>query len=54
MAVLSLLGMGPHSKKMCHTFKLFKGGVSMSLPPNQKEQESQQIQPKQTQSPSKQ
>ena len=52
MAVLSLLRMGPHGKRMCHTFKLLKGESfnvpSPQNPKNQKEQESQQTQPKQT------
>ena len=31
-----LFGMGPHGKRMCNTFKLLKGGVSMSLAPKSK------------------
>ena len=34
--MLSLLGMGPHGKRVCHTFKLLKGGVPMFLPPKSK------------------
>ena len=46
--MLSLVGIGPHGKRVCHTFKLLKGGVSMFLPPknenDQREQEAQQTQ----------
>ena len=53
-----VVGDGATCKRMCHTFKLLKG-VSFNVPPkikkkNPKEQQSQQTQPKQTQSPSKQ
>ena len=36
VTMLSLLGMGPYGKRVCHTFKLLKGGVSMFLPPKSK------------------
>ena len=44
--------MGPHGKRMCHTFKLLKWG-SFNVPSpqnqrNQREHESQQTQPQQT------
>ena len=55
--MLSLLGMGQHGKRMCHTFKLLKGGVSMFLPQSQgdqKEQGAKQTQLEQTPSSSKQ
>ena len=35
--MLSLLGMGSHGKRVCHTLKLFKGGVSVFLSQKVKE-----------------
>ena len=55
MMGISLLGMGPHGKRMCCTFKLLKGG-SFNIPSlqnqrDQKEQRVQQTQLKQTHHP---
>ena len=58
MTMLSFLGMGPHGKGVCHTFKLLKRGeFQCPFPPNQRnqrEQEAQQTQLKQTPLPSRQ